>query len=246
MIQRYSLRGVPARECLVIDRCTHFPRPADRAVIRARRGYRSAGRRALTFVELLIGLSITAVTCAILATLINATALGTSSQNDGRRALVRLQALKAELAGEFVNARCILAAGNNYVVYWVGDQAGTPVPVNQAVNFSEIRLLQIDPSGNLNVYCARWPDNMLDSVKIAADTTYPANTDWFAAASALKGTSYFTTTTLASNATALAVTLDNAAPTSAHFIHLRIDMNDGIVSREVVLGIALANPAVPW
>jgi hypothetical protein len=203
-------------------------------------------RRALTLLELLIGVSITAVTCAVLAVLINATAMGTSSQNDGRRALVRLQALKAELAGELVNARCILAAGNNYVVYWIGDQPGAPTDVNRAVNFSEIRLLQIDPSGNLNVYCTRWPDGMADPAKAAADTIYPANTDWYAAVSALKGTSYFSTNTLAANATSLSVTLDNAAPTAARFIHVRIELDDGVVSRQVVLGIALAHRAVPW
>jgi hypothetical protein len=193
-----------------------------------------------------MGLSITAVTCTILAALINATALGTSTQNDGRRALVRLQALKAQLTGELVNARCILAAGNNYVVYWIGDQAGSPTPVNQAVNFSEIRLLQIDPSGKLNVYCARWPDGMKDSAKADADITYPASTDWYTAVSALKGTSYFSTNTLATGATALVVTLDSPAPTSARFIHLRIDLNDGVVTRQAVLGVALADSAVPW
>jgi hypothetical protein len=205
-----------------------------------------AWRRGLTFIELLIGLSITAVTCAILAALINATALGTSTQNDGRRALVRLQALKAQLAGEFVNVRCILAAGNNYVVYWMGDDPGSLTPVNQAVNFSEIRLLEIDATGKLNVCCARWPDGMTDSAKADADTTYPAATNWYAAVSALKGTSYFSTNTLATGATALAVTLDSAAPTSARFIHLRIDLNDGVVARQAVLGVALANPDVPW
>jgi hypothetical protein len=229
----------------VTEPYVHFSRPLRRGIASPGRRVRRF-RRGLTFIELLIGLSITAVTCTILAVLINATAMGTSSQNDGRRALVRLQALKAELTGELVNARCILAAGNNYVVYWIGDQPGAPIAVNRAVNFSEVRLLEIDPSGNLNVYCTRWPDGMLDSAKATADTVYPANTDWYAAVNALKGTSYFSTNTLASNATTLSVTLDNAAPTSARFIHLRIDLNDGIVARQVVLGVALANPAVPW
>jgi hypothetical protein len=236
---------VAACECFVIDTWTHNQKIARRAAEAARRGRRGQ-RRALTFIELLIGLSITAVTCAILAALINATALGTSTQNDGRRALVRLEALKAELGGELVNARCILAAGRNYVVYWMGDQPGAATAVNRAVNFSELRLLQIDPAGNLNIYCTRWPDGMADTAKAAADATYAANTDWLAAANALKGTTYYSTNTLAAHVTAMTVTLDDAAPTAARFIHLRIDINDGIVVRQAVMGMALANPSVPW
>ena len=94
--------------------------------------------RAVTLVELLIGLSITAVTCGILAVLINATAMGTSTQNDGRRGLVRLQSVKSVLEDEFVNARCVLATGTNYVVYWTGDGGG-PTTVNNAVNWAELR-----------------------------------------------------------------------------------------------------------
>jgi hypothetical protein len=195
---------------------------------------------------LLIGLSITAFTCAILAALIHATALGTSTQNDGRRALVRLQTLKSVLQDEFVNARCILATGNNYVVYWTGDQSGAITPVNDAVNFSELRLLEIDPAGNLNIYCTKWPAGTTDAAKLAADGTYAANSNWYAAAAALKGTSNFGTNALAAGATTLSVSLDKAAPTDAHHIHFRIDLNDGVVTRRFALGVTLANPAVPW
>jgi hypothetical protein len=210
-----------------------------------RRG-RARGRRGLTLMELLIGLSITAFTCAILATLIDATAMGTASQNDGRRALVRLQAIKAELADELGNARCVLAAGNNYLVYWTGDAAGSPTPTNMAVNFSELRMLEVDAGGNLNVYCCRWPAEMTDSAKVTADTEYAAGTSWYATVTALKGTSYYSTNTLASGAANLRVTLDNALPTAARYIHVQVDINDGAVSRQMVAGTALTNPMAPW
>jgi hypothetical protein len=223
----------------VIQDRPHVRRPG------GRRG-QTVPRRGLTLIELLIGLSITAFTCAILAALIHATALGTSTQNDGRRALVRLQTLKSVLADEFVNARCILATGNNYVVYWIGDQPGSVTPANGAVNFSELRLLEIDPAGNLNIYCTQWPAGMADAAKLAADTTYAANSNWYAAVAALKGTSYYRTNTLAAGAATLSASLDNASPTAAHYIHLRTDLNDGVVRRQFALGVTLTNPAVPW
>jgi hypothetical protein len=221
---------------------THVHRPGGRG---GRRGG-ATHCRGLTLIELLIGLSITATTCAILAVLINATAMGTSTQNDGRRALVRLQSLKATLQDEFVNARCILATGNNYVVYWMGDQPGSVTPVNGAVNFSELRLLEIDPSGNLNIYCTQWPTGMSDAAKRSNDTTYAAASNWYATAAALKGTTYYNTNKLAAGATTLSVSLDSAAPTAARFIHLRIDFNDGIVTRQLALGVTLSTPMTPW
>jgi hypothetical protein len=223
----------------VIQDRPHVRRPG------GRRG-RTVARRGLTFIELLIGLAITAFTCAILAALIHATALGTSTQNDGRRGLVRLQTLKSVLADEFVNARCILATGNNYVIYWTGDQPGSVTAANGAVNFSELRLLEIDAAGNLNICCTQWPAGMTDAAKQSADTTYAANSNWYAAVSALRGTTYYSTHALASGGAALTASLDAATPTSAHYIHVRIDLNDGMVRRQFALGVTLANPAVPW
>ena len=200
----------------------------------------------MTLIELLIGLSITAFTCAILAVLINATAMGTSSQNDGRRALVRLQTLKSILEDEFGNARRILATGTNYVVYWTGDRTTGPTAANGAVNFSELRLLEIDPVGNLTIYCTRWPDGMSDAAKQAADTTFAANSNWYTAIADYKGTSNFSANTIATGATAMAVSLDNASPMSARHIHLDITLFDGTVTRQFALGVTMVNPVTPW
>lgn len=202
-------------------------------------------RRAVTLIELLIGLSITAVTCGILAVLINATAMGTSTQNDGRRALVRLQAVKAVLEDEFVNARCILATGSNYVCYWTGDSSG-PTTVNNAVNFAELRMLAIDASGNLNVYCCKWPSGTTNATILANDTQYALATDWRTTAEALRGTTYYSTNTIATGATSLTISLDSASPATAKLINLKIAIDDGSVTRQLALGVALANPVAPW
>ena len=207
--------------------------------------------RGLTLIELLIGLSITAFTCGILAMLINATAMGTNSQNDGRRALVRLQAVKATLEDEFTNTRAILVTGNStantqYVVYWTGDTVGAATPVNGAVNFSELRMLEVDSSGNLNVYCCKWPAGTTNATILANDTTYASSTTWYATVTALKGTTYYSTNTIATGCTALTVALDSASPTSARYITLNITFNDGIVDRQLILGTDLLSPMAPW
>jgi hypothetical protein len=202
--------------------------------------------RGLTLIELLIGLSITSVTCGIMAILINATAVGTNTQNDGRRSLVRQQQLKATLEDEFTNTRAILATGTNYVVYWIGDSTTSVVPVNSAVNFSELRLLEIDGTNKLNIYCCKWPAGTTNATILANDVTYAASTDFYAAATALKGTTYFSTNTIATGVQSMSVSLDSGSPTSAKYIHVKIDLSDGTVARQSILGVTLLSPAAPW
>ena len=56
--------------------------------------------------------------------LINATSVGTNTQNDGRRSLVKMETVKAELEDTIINSQCVLATGTNYVVLWTGDSDG--------------------------------------------------------------------------------------------------------------------------
>jgi hypothetical protein len=196
--------------------------------------------------ELLIALSITAVVCGILAVLINATATGTNAQNDGRRSLVRLQAIKACLNDEFVNARAVLETGSNYVVYWIGDQAGAVVPANNAVNLSELRLLEVDAAGNLNLYSVQWPAGTNSAVIAVTDATCAASTSWYATCTTLKATGYFPASTIATGVTGMAVSLDAASATAARLAHFRIDCSDGAVSRQVVLAVGLVSPLAPY
>lgn len=209
---------------------------------------RPRGRRGLTFIELLIALAITSVTCGILAVLINATATGTNTQNDGRRGLVRMQALKSGLQDEFTNVRAILATGPNYVVYWIGDQLGAPTPTNQAVNLSELRMLTVDTAtGNLKVWSAQFPDAWTDAMIASTDYVLAANTSWYATCTTLITSSpYAMGTTITTGVTGMTISLDAAAPTAAKLIHFQINLSESGVSRTLVLDVALANALAPY
>ncbi len=204
--------------------------------------------RALTLIELLISLAITAVVAGIIAILINATATGTNSQQDGRRALVKMQSIKAQLGDTLANARCILAIGPNYVVYWTGDIPGAVTPVNGAVNLSELRLLELDTTtGNLNLYAVQWPANCSTNTILSTDQTYAANTTWYAACQTAKtgGGGYFSPTLIATNVTSLAAVLDASLCTQARMISVVINFNDTITTRQVLVSACLANQAAP-
>jgi hypothetical protein len=197
--------------------------------------------------ELIIALGVTSVTCSILAVLINSTATGTNAQNDGRRGLVRMQAVKAGLQDEFTNARAILAAGTNYVVYWIGDQPGVYTPVNCAVNLSELRMLELDTAtGNLNVWYATFPSGWSASNVVSADALFAATTSWYSTFQTLKTNSpYVTSTKVATGVTAMSVSLDSAVPTSAKMIHFQVDMSENGVSRSLTLDTDLVYVSAP-
>ncbi len=203
-------------------------------------------RAGLTLMELLIGLAITAVVSGILAILMNATAVGTNSQQDGRRALVRMESMKAQIGDALANSRCILAAGSNYVVFWTGDQAGAATPTNNAVNLSEIRLLEVDTvTGNLNLWAIQWPGTYSSSNIISADSTYAANTPWYSAAETAKSNSYFTATPIATGVSSMTVALDSASPTQAKMVNLVVSFSDTVTTRQAVMTATLPNQLPP-
>ena len=197
--------------------------------------------------ELIIGLVITTLVAMVMAILINATAAGTNSNVDGRRSLVKLQSMKAKLEDQFANARNILAVGANYVVFWSGDLNGAVTPANDAVNFSELRLLEVDTStGNLNLWSVTWPGSMSQSNIISNDTTYSTGTNWYSACQTCKTSSYFTPAVIATNCTGLSATLDSSSYSTAKMINLTITFNDGVMSRQAVMGVTMQHPMAPW
>jgi prepilin-type N-terminal cleavage/methylation domain-containing protein len=205
-------------------------------------------RRGLTLIELVIGLAITAVVSAVLAILINATAVGTNSTQDGRRSLVKMQGVKAQLEDTIKNSSCVLAAGANYIVLWTGDLNGAPTPVNRAVNLSELRLIEVDTAtGNLNIYAVQWPANFGNGSIVAADTTYSAATTWYTACSTAKAGGYFVPTTIATSVTGMTVSLDSATVTQGRLVSLVIAFTDaGTSSRSLMVGAGIRNLATPW
>jgi len=205
-------------------------------------------RRGLTLIELVIGLAITAAVSAVLAILINATAVGTNTSQDGRRSLVKMQGIKAQIEDTILNSRCVLATGANYIVLWTGDQNGAPTPANGAVNLSELRLLEVDTTTNkLNLYSVSWPAGFSSSSIVNADTVYSASSSWYAACTAAKAGGYFVASTVANNATAMTASLDSSTVTSGKLVSLVITFSDaGSTSRQVVVGAGIQNPAVPW
>ena len=202
----------------------------------------------MTLMELLIGLAITAIVAAVLAILMNSTAVGTSSQQDGRRSLVKFQQIKALVGDELANARCILDAsitgstGASYIVYWTGDPqpnySNLQAQVNGAVDLSELRMFELDSTtGNLYLWST--------SNGCVNDQTYSASSNWRASAVSAKSNVSFIPTLIATGVTSMVSSLDAGTMTQAKLIHTTITFTDSAGTRQAVASAELQNQKAP-
>jgi hypothetical protein len=202
--------------------------------------------RAVTLIELMLALSLLSLVGICIVMMIKATADGTAGQNDGRRHLVRMQAIEAQVAQVVRPSACILAAGTGYLVLWTGDGKDVNIATNQAVNLSEIVMFELDSNAQqLKLYRTSWPAGTSGASMASSDSTYAASSNWYNAAQAAKSTGYFNGTVLANKVSAFAVTLDSGTPTSAMMATLSVTINDGVVTRTVVIPATLRSRMTP-
>jgi type II secretory pathway pseudopilin PulG len=214
----------------------------------------------MTLMELLIGLAITAIVAGVIAILMNSTAMGTNSQQDGRRSLVKFQQIKALIGDKLANARCILDAsvtgstpstGPFYIVYWTGDPAPNlpsngqntgnvtqPNALNGAVDLSELCMLEVDTTtGKLYLWST--------SNGVSSDQTYSAGSNWRSAAVAAKSNPSFVPTLLATGVTSMVSSLDAGTMTQAKLIHTTITFTDVAGTKQVIASAELQNQKAP-
>ncbi len=202
--------------------------------------------RAFTMAELLLALVIVALISGVIATMIKATADGSRGNADGRRNLVRLQAIENEVQNYANKSTAILAAGNGYLVLWLGDGQDQYLSPNQAVNLSELVMFELNTTTHqLNLYTTSWPTGFSKANTISADTAYAASTDWYSACQTAKTTGYFNARLVANNVTAFNVTLDSATATQALIATCNVTINDGVVPRSGLIGAAIYYHTAP-
>jgi hypothetical protein len=188
----------------------------------------------------MVALSITILIGSCIAMMISGMAMGTTGQQDGRRHLVRMQTLETRLIATVHSSQCILASGNGYLVYWVADRN-----CDNILQLSELGLLELDNTGTLQQYATVFPANFSLAQIASADTGYPANTNWYAAAQTAKSSGYFVATPLAHDVSTFTVTLDNAAPTAARLVTMSVQLDDGQVQRAGAVTAAVRSLQAP-
>lgn len=197
----------------------------------------------LTLMELLLASAVTSLIALCIAMMVKGTSDGTKGQTDGRRHLVRMQAIEAALVSNVRPCWCILAAGNNYLVLWRGDGMNRYTAPNLAVNLTELMLLECDTNARqLKLYATVWPPGYPQG---SSDVQYAGNTNWYNAAQSAKSSGYFPAQVLANNVTGMNVTLGAATPTQSQVATVSITLDDGKVARTMVVTAALRTRLVP-
>jgi type II secretory pathway pseudopilin PulG len=189
-----------------------------------------ARTRGLTLVELLIGLAITGLIGAAIASMLAGAAHGTSEGNDLRESLVRQRTATARLTAAIRGSGRILAHEPGVLVLWIDDFDG-----DGQVGVGELQRIERDPvTRMLRSYRA---------TEAAPAQAWPVSANFAAITAGLRDQGYFPAETWATGATGWAVTLDSASLAEASLVSYRLTLQPGgpATADEVIATAALRN-----
>jgi type II secretory pathway pseudopilin PulG len=185
--------------------------------------HRNDVRRALSLVELLLAMTITAMVAAAIAGMLGAVTAGVGSRRDNRTVMVLANAAESRLSSYIAPSRCLLSASGSDIVLWLNDrrESGT-------VHATEIRWLKFDSAAQtINVYYVTFPDDWTQTAQDLEDQEYPSNTNWNAVLATYQGNGWITSRTLVDHVAEAAVSLDEPTALATQMIEydLAFDAN---------------------
>ncbi len=200
----------------------------------ARRRRSNAGprRRALTLIELVMGMAGTALVASALAAMMELTVYGSRDITDLHRMVIREKRVGDRMAATLRRSHSALASGTDYLVLWEGD-------TNESGGHSLSELVRIerdDGSSTLSAYQAPATLDPLD------DTEYVLGTsDFNIETLAIKGTANFPATLWAEDVTAWTLTLNHVTPQNATLVSYRLQITTPNVTDTAIGAAALRN-----
>jgi hypothetical protein len=186
---------------------------------------RGRGRRAFTFVELMLGMAVTILTLGAMAGLMTAVSSGWKYQGKAqvrymgdRQAIVRVQNLfrGAKLIGTVREGSLASNTSDSAaVLFWKGDTSGGAA--DRTIEFSELGLLVHDRNSNsLKYYTVTYPGNISNAQYVAAEKTYTyADITTASAPDDFKALTYVGGQTIAKNVSGAAFYVTNATGQSS-------------------------------
>jgi hypothetical protein len=131
-------------------------------------------RCAMTLLELMIGLSITALIAGAISGMMSAVSTGLVSGRDHRATMIRAAAAQARLSAYLAPGRCLLEVRPDQVVLWLGDDRA-----DDRVQASEVRWIRHNPmAGTLEVHAVRFPSAWTAATRDLENQTLSADAAW--------------------------------------------------------------------
>ena len=204
-------------------------------------------RRGLTLVELLIALTITAMTALATASMLLMVSQSSTQDRESRSVVMRAHAAQSRLKAYLDPALCVLQQSlpKNALAVWLQD-----LPAPGMVNLSEIRVIWYDPSARtLTMERVQFPDSWPQITRDQADTALPAGSDFIAAVEAQRALGYTTTQQIARDVWSATWVMNNGskqAVTSATRVRLEAQIGvNSSTATTVFVASGMANRATP-
>lgn len=202
-------------------------------------GGRGRRRAAFTLMETVMAMGMTCLVGLAITSMFFAVGSATADRNNRRALIVQRLVLTNRLAAAVRGSKMVLAGGANFLVLWVNDDNGDDTP-----NLSEIRRITIDTkTGLITSNMVTWPAGWLQATIDAIDIPLPlATTDFDAFTKPLMTAVYFPATNMASNVSAVTITLNNATAQSASLVSFNMTINSNGATETLITAAALRNP----
>jgi len=193
---------------------------------------RACRRRGLSLLELLLGISVTVIIGAAVASMLLVASSAAAYQRTNRDFSVWQGMVSARLGTLLRSSGMVLASRSNYLALWTSDADRNGEP-----SASEIAIV-LRNSATHELWYYRPPDNLA----VEADVRYSLiTTDFVAEPKTLIGTPVLLGQLWADDVLDLTVTLDAADPIEARFVAYRLTTNLDGVQKTTIGGAALRN-----
>jgi len=191
----------------------------------------------MTLVELMLGLTITAMIGLSVVMMLDALSYGTTSQATLRNAVVKLQATRSRIDASVRGSAMVLDQADGRLFLWTADTRDNDEP-----NLSELRVIEFDSdTGGLVSYAVAFPENWTAQQIEAADTSYPLNTNFAQLVANFKSHTHVDATPWASGLDDWVVVIDQADPQQASLVNYRLTATVDDVTEVAIGAVNLRN-----
>lgn len=203
-----------------------------------------ASRPGLTFLELLIAITITAITSLAVGAVTTSIARGMTSMNDARSALQRSLIAHSRIQSQLIPAFCVLLHdANQGVAVWQHDKRA-----NRRVNLSELTIFWFDPAGegDITIEWVTFPEGWTEDQLATADLQLTGVDDYFQSMLTQRDLGYTTSTVVADGIAQLSVTGAGATLAESNRVQVHLTVGVGAEeSEELLLSFGLVNHRTP-
>jgi type II secretory pathway pseudopilin PulG len=176
----------------------------------------AATRPALTLVEMLLSLAITAMIAATLTGMLATVSAGTRSATELRQRNLRAEVVRERLESAVRSSARVLASGNDWMVLWTGDTRSNSVP-----DLSEISRIEWN-KGTKELRFFAPPPNLAD----ADNVKYAFTSDFDTITRGLAGTAKFPGQVWGRRVSDWAATVDGPVTLPRRTVSYRLSLED--------------------